>query len=257
MSTHSESKMKRLPFIRRPYRAKRILEIGGGHNPYEGITHAVDKFPYDDTQRADRLHVPEGVEFRQGDLEAIPFEAKPKFEFLYASHVLEHVNDPAKAVLEINRVSMRGYIETPSPLREQLTCPIPHNSFADFHTWFCWTSNNKNTIHMISKSVNSIGEFCNCENGSLAQFLFFVHRNQNRDVEPLLPRTAKSTHLYFDHALKLRVHTGFKEACQAGACAYHSGQQVRRWTALPHCMISKRFGRLRDHLASYSHSQSF
>ena len=34
--------MKELPLVRRPYFANRILDIGGGHNPFRGVTHVLD-----------------------------------------------------------------------------------------------------------------------------------------------------------------------------------------------------------------------
>src|SRR3954470_11635902 len=91
-----EVTMKALPLHQRPYFCRRILEVGGGHAPYAGVTHAVDKFPGDNTQRAGDLKLPEGVTFREGDLESIPFGPE-KFDFIYVSHVFEHVRDPRKA----------------------------------------------------------------------------------------------------------------------------------------------------------------
>ncbi len=241
--------MKRLPLTRRPYGAKRILEIGGGHAPYEGVTHAVDKYPDDNTQRADSLHIAPGVEFRQGDLESIPFDASPKFDFLYASHVLEHVAHPERAVGEINRVAHRGYLETPSPLREQVACPVPFDAVSDFHILYCWTAAQADTIHVLKKSAASVNDFCDCEDGKLAQRLSVLRRQKGLDVEPLLPREAKTTRLYFKTPLRLQTHSSFGEACRSGACAFGSAGKVRRWSGFPRYLISKRFKRLRSALS--------
>lgn len=37
-----------------------------------------------------------------------------EFDFVYCSHVLEHVRDPAKACAELMRIGKRGFIETPT-----------------------------------------------------------------------------------------------------------------------------------------------
>jgi hypothetical protein len=34
--------MKRLPFWKRPYGARRVLDIGSGHNPIHGVTHLLE-----------------------------------------------------------------------------------------------------------------------------------------------------------------------------------------------------------------------
>ena len=34
--------MKRLPFWKRPYGARRVLNIGAGHNPFHGATHLLE-----------------------------------------------------------------------------------------------------------------------------------------------------------------------------------------------------------------------
>jgi len=34
--------MKRLPFWKRPYGARRVLDIGAGHNPFHGAIHLLE-----------------------------------------------------------------------------------------------------------------------------------------------------------------------------------------------------------------------
>ena len=46
------------------------------------------------------------------DIASLPFKEK-SFDFVFCSHVLEHVKDPALACRELIRVAKRGYIETP------------------------------------------------------------------------------------------------------------------------------------------------
>lgn len=233
--------LKRLPLHRRPFFARTILEVGGGHAPYAGVTHAVDKYPQSNTQRAGDLAVSEGVEFLEGDLEEIPFRPEGKFDFLYASHVLEHVNEPARAVAEINRVAKRGYLATPSPLREQISCPYPFAGAEDFHTHFCWTVAGSGAVHVARKTAERIGEYCDCADGRLGAELFKLRRESGRDLEPLLPRSAKETSLYFHAPLTLVMHEDFRSACRSGACAYGSARAVRFWSAFPMRWVSRRF----------------
>lgn len=241
--------MKRLPFFRRPFFASRILEVGGGHAPYDGVTHAVDKYPDDNTQRATDLVVPAGVEFRQGDLESIPFASNEEFDFCYASHVLEHVADPKKAVSELNRVSKQGYIETPSPLREQLVCVVPFDPKADFHTLFAWTTREANTLHVALKSDLTVNQFCECRNGKMARALSLMQRSRGIDLEPLLPREAKTTQLFFKRPVALKQHTDLTAACAVGSCAYDSVRAARKWATPPFMFYSPAFARLRAVLA--------
>ncbi len=243
--------MKALPLLKRPYFCRRILEVGGGHAPYAGVTHAVDKFPTDNAQRAGSLQLPKGVEFREGDLESIPFgpfaSEDEKFDFIYVSHVLEHVADPVQAVREVNRVSRKGYIETPSPLREQLACPLPFDPQLDFHLLYLWSSPSANTFHFIRKSARTAGQFCDCAKGRAARRLFELHRQEKRDLEPLLPRPAKTSSIFFQSPLLLIEYVDFSAACAAGHCAYrHSILEAHRWISLPWCLTSlSRFGKLR------------
>lgn len=206
----------------------------------------MDKYPGDNSQRAGVMVLGDGVVFKEGDLEAIPFPGEPKFDFLYASHVLEHAVSIERAVLEINRVSGRGYIEAPSPLREQIFCPWPYDEKADFHKQYLWADNRrKNTIHFIQKSGKTAGEFCSCPNGQLAHRIFDLYRKSGKDIEPLLPKASKTTVLYFNGAVQAVGHESFEEACREGHCGYASARHVRQRTALLLYLFSKRSRQLR------------
>ena len=240
--------MKKLSLFRRPFFAKRIIEIGGGHDPFAGVTHAVDKFPEDNTQRAGDMVRVKGVEFKEGDLEAIPFPDEPKFDFLYASHVLEHTHNPQKAISEINRVASRGYLETPSPLREQIICSFPFENIIDFHTLFCWTAGEANQIHVIRKSEKTVGIFCACENGKVAKILFDLRRKKNLDVEAPMPGRSKTTHLYFNGPITLMEYENFESACQKGFCGYGEVGYIRKRLIAPFYLLSGRARKLKSFL---------
>jgi len=211
----------------------------------------VDKFPSSNTQRGGDIHLPQGAKFFEGDLENLPFPEGEKFDFLYASHVFEHVNDPKKAVREVNRVTSRGYIETPSPLREQLACPLPFDRKNDFHTLFCW--NGPNTLHVIHKSEKTIGEFPDTSAGRFARALFHIHRDEKKNLELLLPGRIKASRLFFKNGLKLHEHESFAAAAAAGHCAFEPTiKQLLKHLAFPLCLRSPRLTKLRKLLQERS-----
>ena len=51
--------------------------------------------------------------------ENLPFTDN-EFDFVVASHVIEHVKDPKKFIAELERVSKKGYIELPTKLEDNL-----------------------------------------------------------------------------------------------------------------------------------------
>ncbi len=93
----------------------RVLDIGSGHLPLPFATHLADFAPDDDAYG--RAGVPceriAGRPLFKCDIENMPFD-KGEFDFVYCSHVLEHVRNPERACEELMRVGRRGYIETPT-----------------------------------------------------------------------------------------------------------------------------------------------
>lgn len=72
--------------------------------------------------------------FISSSAEALPFQDK-SFDFVWCSHVLEHVEDPGKACRELMRVGKRGRIRAPSHVKEFFR-PNPD------HFWFVtWEDN--------------------------------------------------------------------------------------------------------------------
>jgi SAM-dependent methyltransferase/predicted O-methyltransferase YrrM len=93
----------------------RVLDIGSGHLPFPHATHLADITLTD--HGFGRAGVPfarvDGKEAVECSVESMPF-ADRTFDFVYCSHVLEHVDDPERACRELMRVARRGYIETPT-----------------------------------------------------------------------------------------------------------------------------------------------
>lgn len=95
---------------------ERVLDIGGGHAPLPEATVVVEYNLTSDHDR-DGQSVALDSRFVEGDAQALPFPDQD-FDFAYASHVFEHVREPALACSEMIRVARRGFIETPRKMTE-------------------------------------------------------------------------------------------------------------------------------------------
>src|SRR3990172_6643301 len=70
------------------FKERKVLDIGSGHRPHPDATHLVDLYLKDDTERGKKLKRL-GKYLIQANIETLPFKDKV-FEYIYASHVLEH-----------------------------------------------------------------------------------------------------------------------------------------------------------------------
>lgn len=94
-----------------------VLEVGSGGSPYARANILLDA--YEETRErhwaplvADRPTV-------LGFVENLPFR-DGAFDFVIASHVLEHSPDPERFIAELQRVARAGYIETPDAFMERV-----------------------------------------------------------------------------------------------------------------------------------------
>ena len=72
----------------------------------------------------------------------LPFKDN-QFDFVFASHVIEHVEDVAYFIKEIQRISKKGYIELPSMLEDNII--LSDNNIKD-HKWFFQFDDVTNTL---------------------------------------------------------------------------------------------------------------
>ena len=97
----------------------KVLDIGCGNMPLQLATHFADITITNNSYG--RAGVPlkyvNGKPLFECNIEELPFEDK-EFDFVYCSHVLEHVINPDKACDELMRVAKRGYIETPTRAKD-------------------------------------------------------------------------------------------------------------------------------------------
>lgn len=102
-----------------------VLDVGSGDGPFPRADVLFDKYVFD-TDRMSNLVIDRP--FVMGDISALPF-LDNSFDFVYCSHVLEHINNPEIAMKEMMRVGKRGYIELPSEFREKIQSTAVHKYF--------------------------------------------------------------------------------------------------------------------------------
>ncbi len=106
----------------------KVLDLGSGNNPFPLATHLVDLFEQDNFHRGGEKLTRDDRPLLIANIESLPFKDK-EFEFVYCSHLLEHVDDPKRACEELIRVGKRGYIETPTRLSDMMF------NFSYLHRW--------------------------------------------------------------------------------------------------------------------------
>jgi len=105
-----------------------VLDVGCGDNPFPYATQLVDLLPEPSEHRSRPLDTA-GKPFVVADVHALPFLDK-SFDFVYCSHLLEHVDDPIAACRELMRVGKRGYIECPTGGKDALFAWV-----GEMHKW--------------------------------------------------------------------------------------------------------------------------
>ena len=95
-----------------------VLEVGSGGSPYFRANVLCDAFE----ETSERYFAPL-IKDRPTIIafaEKLPFKNEA-FDFVIASHVLEHSADPTNFLSELQRVAKAGYIEVPDAFMERLT----------------------------------------------------------------------------------------------------------------------------------------
>lgn len=127
-----------------------VLDVGGWGAPFERANYVIDAMPYDSRQKEQgQIGIPERftkdtwIQWNICDRKPWPFKDK-QFDFVVCSHVLEDIRDPIWVCQELQRISKRGYIETPSREAE-LLYGVQSYEYTGFqhHRWFVELENNK------------------------------------------------------------------------------------------------------------------
>lgn len=94
-----------------------VLEVGSGGNPYARANVLLDA--YEATRERHWVPLVADRPTVLGFVENLPFR-DGAFDFVIASHVLEHSPDPVRFISELQRVARAGYIETPDAFMERV-----------------------------------------------------------------------------------------------------------------------------------------
>ncbi|WP_158904632.1 class I SAM-dependent methyltransferase [Burkholderia sp. L27(2015)] len=93
-----------------------VLDVGSGGWPFKRANHLADKYPEKTSHRVEAM-VRDQRPFFEVDLQRLPFNDRT-YDFVFCSHVLEHMDNPGQAIRELVRVGRRGYIEVPTRLSD-------------------------------------------------------------------------------------------------------------------------------------------
>lgn len=145
-----------------------VLDVGSGHRPNRRANVLLDNELNETEHRSGKkATVPLDKKMVIGDALEMPFQNK-EFDFIIASHIAEHIDNPEKFCMELSRVGKRGYIETPGAFDEFfLNEP--------FHKWI--VSKQGNTL--IFKEKNNFKPFSNFIYG-------LIYLNEERTGHPAL-----------------------------------------------------------------------
>ena len=103
----------------------KILDIGCGYRANKNASVIADIQDFSDFYKEKKFVKIEGKK--------LPFEDK-EFDFVIASHVIEHIDNFEFFIKELQRISSKGYIELPSRLGDNLVFENKN----DHIWWFCF-----------------------------------------------------------------------------------------------------------------------
>ena len=154
-----------------------ILDIGCGYKPHDSASVICD------VQDFSKLYADK--KFVRLQEKSLPFKDK-EFDFVIASHVLEHVEDPHFFIKELERVSAKGYIELPTILEDNLVFENKND-----HLWHMEFDDNKNELQISKKiqylepiiTVSSIKKFSKYFRQSLILELYWENSINFKIVE--------------------------------------------------------------------------
>ena len=97
----------------------KVLDIGSGQYPFRLATHLADMHMNETVHRQSTRLIRDGRPMLCFDVSHTPFRDKA-WDFVFLSHVIEHVEEPWVALREISRIGKRGYIEAPAKMSDAL-----------------------------------------------------------------------------------------------------------------------------------------
>ena len=135
----------------------RILDIGCGYRAHPNATVIADV--------QDLSNYYKEKKFIKINEKKLPFKDK-EFDFIIASHVIEHVEDFEFFIKELERISSKGYIELPSRLGDNLV----FENKTDHIWWFIYDDINNKLL--ASKRNQLIDPFLTVSTAKLFEKIF-------------------------------------------------------------------------------------
>ena len=163
----------------------RILDIGCGYAANKYSTHVADTQDFSNFYKDKKFtHIKE---------KKLPFADK-EFNFIIASHVLEHVEDIEYFIKELERVANSGYIEVPTRLEDNL---VDVNEKA--HIWWINFDDINNSLFITKRkqiiepflSVSTIQNLRKFFRDSLVTEIFWESK-----INYLISKTSNDLELY-------------------------------------------------------------
>ena len=134
-----------------------VLDIGCGYRAHPKANTVADVQNFKDLYKEKKF-----VQILNKNL---PFKDK-EFDFVIASHVIEHVVDFEFFIKELERISVKGYIELPTRLGDNLVFENKN----DHIWWFCYDDITNNLI--ASKKNQIIHPFITVSTAKLFENIF-------------------------------------------------------------------------------------
>jgi glycosyltransferase involved in cell wall biosynthesis len=122
-----------------------VLDVGSGHQPNRRANVILERYLGNTIHRTTQtVLIPVDKTLIVADAHYLPFKDK-SFDYIITSHIAEHVDNPEKFCIEIQRVGRAGYFETPGPLTEFL---MPTKS----HKWV--VKKDENSVNFIKNTYS-------------------------------------------------------------------------------------------------------
>ncbi len=93
-----------------------VLDVGSGGTPFPRSDVLLDRITGAEHRCGASMVIDRPAVY--GDAQKMPFKDK-SFDFVVASHILEHMSEPEKFIKELQRVAKAGYIEVPNAIFER------------------------------------------------------------------------------------------------------------------------------------------
>ena len=163
----------------------KILDIGCGYTAHKNANVVCDV--------QDLSSVYKEKDFVKLTSNILPFKDK-EFDFVIASHVIEHVKDVEIFIKELQRVSSKGYIELPTKLEDNLVFENKKD-----HIWHMEFDDDKNQLIISKKTqflepvltVSSAKKFLKYFRQSLVLELFWENSIEFNVVDKYLDKYKK------------------------------------------------------------------